>query len=124
MKTECQGQRQFRTVHYYTQFEMLAILIPDILDFHPLYVSIGVDYDPIRDLDDRMERRNQFNTGTYVKESFWGVIGHETDQHGDDNDTPDEILELARRHLLDPIFDNYLYLNAVDEYMHNPAENS
>lgn len=90
---------------------------------------IGTDYDSTRDLEEREDRRKQFETGVYVREAFWGAIGHETDQHVPVQ-TPEQILDLARRHLLDPSFENppgtsaYLSLNSVDEYMHNEYEDA
>ena len=56
-----------------------------------------IDYlnipDTLRYLDESGERGETFNTGTYVRESFWGAIGHDTDEH--DNNAPDEIISLA-----------------------------
>ena len=59
------------------------------------------------------ELRNTFKTGIYVREAFWGVIGHDTELHDAPDQTPYHILELARQHLLEPDFDDYLSIPAV-----------
>jgi hypothetical protein len=85
--------------------------------YDPMIRQYWCDYinitDTIRYFDENGERIETFNTGTYLKEAFWGAIGHDTDQHGDENDTPDEILELAKDFLLDP--NNIPYLSIANE---------
>lgn len=68
--------------------------------------------------DDREDRTEYFKTDVYAKEAFWGAIGHDTQEHDEPNQTPDEIMELARRHVLDTLFiPNYLDIDYVKEYV-------
>jgi len=61
------------------------------------------------------KEESSLKTDNYLKEAFWGVIGHDTDEH-DPQLTPDQILDLARRHLIDPNFDDYISLYEVFSY--------
>lgn len=71
--------------------------------------------------DDLRENRAEYQplnmASYYAKEAFWGAIGHETNYHQAPDQDPEDIMELARKYLLDYNFLHYLNLDLVwDEY--------
>jgi len=77
------------------------------------YINIP---DTTRFYDDNGRLRQTFNTGTYVKQAFWGAIGHDMpyDPETGQPIEPSVKLELAKDFLLEPTNpDAYLSIPAV-----------
>ncbi|MBC8386106.1 MAG: hypothetical protein H8E57_11375 [Candidatus Cloacimonetes bacterium] len=86
------------------------------------YINIP---DTTRNYDENGEVRETFKTGIYLYHAFWGVIGH--DLPTNPPVYPNDKLELANLHLLDPNFPNthpghhYLDIADVIEYIDNDS---